>query len=88
MGFIFFGFLVISSIKMLKDVVLSAQLNKGFILICFFAASVVWALVMSPFSGAARLYDAVAFVLLYFYSRFPTEPICSGSVVNQQPMIV
>lgn len=68
-GFLFFGYSLAVAVVMVFGLARATQPDRHDGLVWFFGLWVVWAMVMSPFAGASRLYTATSLSLLFVFRR-------------------
>ncbi len=73
-GLVFFLFILATVIRLMKTAVRSPIPDPSFALVALWGIWVVWAILLSPFGGFARLYNAIGFALLFVFA-FRLEPI-------------
>jgi len=70
----FFLFLLFAVIRLLRDVIRRPTPERSTALVALWGVWAVWAILLSPFSGFARLYNAIAFALLFVFAVRSTIP--------------
>jgi O-antigen ligase len=64
-GLSFFIFTLLAVLKMLYRLARRKHVDRHYALVCFLGLWTVWAFLMSPFAGGARLYIAISIALLF-----------------------
>ena len=64
-GLAFFGFSFVLAMLMFYRTFATKIPDRHYGLVCFFALWMLWAFVMSPFSGVSRVYSAISLALLF-----------------------
>ena len=84
-GLIFFLFLLVAVIRLLRAVIRRPTPERSAALVALWGVWVLWAILLSPFGGFARLYNAIAFAILFVFAVRPDPtPILQPGVVRQR----